>query len=910
MWNKGKGTIRLAILAFIQILGIISFCKGFFPYKIYLSGHSTKADQPLLFSNLHNEYKPEFDRLVFILIDALRNDFLFGNNSNFEFVNNQIKQGFAYPFTAKATAPTVTLPRIKAITTGTVPNFLDAILNIAESDTSSSLQNHDNWIYQFKRNSNNNNKTIHFFGDDTWIRLFPDLFDKKDGTTSFFVSDTTEVDLNVTRHIDIDLVQNDWDAIVFHYLGLDHIGHLGGPKSPLMKPKQKEMDQAIERIYDIIAKQDSERSKKGGDAKGGTLIVICGDHGMNEKGNHGGSSIGETSAGLVFLSPAFEAQPLKYQWELERSRTLGFPIVDQIDLVPTLATLFSFPIPKNNLGKIILELYQPHQQDVSHILRGLQLNAFQLAQLLTKLMPEVSKYITEPHLYTHETNPNSPGFYYAKAIDLHQTYLQTAFNNGKEEIGKRAIYSYYKFIDIAQSKLVNTASDYSLKLMLVGVTLICISAVQCILWVKETYSITSTDLWDVRKYFSIIAFITYSMSMFASSFVEKEHATWYYLLQTMILISIAHSLRLPHQKLKDKMYLVGFGFVYLMLTRIAMAWNDSITFEKLLHSKLQWHLMAITLAVASISGIRLLFKLKDNLTIDVNQTTHIIQTIIKAFLAFILLFTSALVFIYKMRGHEDIPNVYRFLLKWELVQSLDQVELGRLIFNYGGAGLFVLYCLFYVIKRAAKMKFEKEEEPKEYKTKIILELLLHLVTPFLVLLSGSHNAFLYCLFNLQFQLLLIWQDYVADKGPIPVWFMSVITVFQSHASFFITGHHNSIASFDLSNAYVGVQKYDTILIGFLTFFSNWSGSIWWAIAGWVLTEKTAKSWSTYLLTHSTLFSLVLTFLSISVTVLREHLFIWTVFSPKYLYQVAWTCLFHWFIQLILGSLFTQFIFKW
>lgn len=79
------------------------------------------------------------------------------------------------------------MPRIKALTTGTVPSFLDAILNIAESDTSSSLNNHDNWVYQFK---NNGNKTIHFFGDDTWIRLFPGLFTKQDGTTSFFVSVT------------------------------------------------------------------------------------------------------------------------------------------------------------------------------------------------------------------------------------------------------------------------------------------------------------------------------------------------------------------------------------------------------------------------------------------------------------------------------------------------------------------------------------------------------------------------------------------------------------------------------------------------------------------------------------------------------------------------------------------------
>jgi ethanolaminephosphotransferase len=33
------------------------------------------------------------------------------------------------------------------------------------------------------------------------------------------------------------------------------------------------------------------------------------------------------------------------------------------------------------------------------------------------------------------------------------------------------------------------------------------------------------------------------------------------------------------------------------------------------------------------------------------------------------------------------------------------------------------------------------------------------------------------------------------------------------------------------------------------------------------------------------------------TMLRTHLFIWTVFSPKYLYTLAWTILNHLFINL-------------
>ena len=39
----------------------------------------------------------------------------------------------------------------------------------------------------------NQGKKIVFFGDDTWLRLFPGAFERQDGTVSFFVTDYTEV---------------------------------------------------------------------------------------------------------------------------------------------------------------------------------------------------------------------------------------------------------------------------------------------------------------------------------------------------------------------------------------------------------------------------------------------------------------------------------------------------------------------------------------------------------------------------------------------------------------------------------------------------------------------------------------------------------------------------------------------
>ncbi|KAJ8872894.1 hypothetical protein PR048_026510 [Dryococelus australis] len=58
-----------------------------------------------------------------------------------------------------------------------------------------------------------------------------------------------QVDDNVTRHLDSELSAADWDIMVLHYLGLDHIGHLEGPKSPKVGPKLQEMDKVAKEIH-------------------------------------------------------------------------------------------------------------------------------------------------------------------------------------------------------------------------------------------------------------------------------------------------------------------------------------------------------------------------------------------------------------------------------------------------------------------------------------------------------------------------------------------------------------------------------------------------------------------------------------------------------------------------------------
>jgi ethanolaminephosphotransferase len=114
-----------------------------------------------------------------------------------------------------------------------------------------------------------------------------------------------------------------------------------------MIPKQMEMDDIVQGIYEAIENEDHLSN---------ALFVLCGDHGMNDGGNHGGSSLGETSPALVFMSPKIKkiTEFKDKVSPVEPVKDLDFyKKIEQSDIAPTLAGLLGFPIPQNNLGVFI-----------------------------------------------------------------------------------------------------------------------------------------------------------------------------------------------------------------------------------------------------------------------------------------------------------------------------------------------------------------------------------------------------------------------------------------------------------------------------------------------------------------------------------------------------------------------------
>ena len=103
-----------------------------------------------------------------------------------------------------------------------------------------------------------------------------------------------------------------------------------------------------------------------------TLFVLVGDHGMNDGGGHGGSSSGETSAALVFMSPKLKALGSKFTAPaVPKDEFTYYRRIEQSDVAPTLTTLLGLPIPKNNLGLFIQD-FLPLWDGLSPTLVSLQ----------------------------------------------------------------------------------------------------------------------------------------------------------------------------------------------------------------------------------------------------------------------------------------------------------------------------------------------------------------------------------------------------------------------------------------------------------------------------------------------------------------------------------------------------------
>ncbi|KAF5348739.1 hypothetical protein D9758_006793 [Tetrapyrgos nigripes] len=370
--SRGLSLLLLWIF-FVHLAGIYIFKNGFLLTRLALTEFTTCLDDSCITSPTHR-------RAVFLIIDALRFDFLSPHPPSppspyhHNVLTLPAKLTAAHPrksfiFNAYADPPTTTLQRIKGLTTGSLPTFVDLGNNFGGSSIAE-----DSIVKQLTLHG----KQAAFMGDDTWMSVFPDSFhpNMTHPYDSFNVEDLHTVDEGVITHL-FPLLEDKskpFDFLIGHFLGVDHVGHRVGPDHPSMKAKLQQMNDVLTQVVALL---DEE-----------TLLVVLGDHGMDRSGDHGGDEIFETSSAMWIYSKGPDLTHTEPSVPSELLQYTTFPgsdrphrSIQQIDVLPTISLLLGLPIPFNNLGTVIPELFW-RDATGNELLHALELNAAQIHEYL------------------------------------------------------------------------------------------------------------------------------------------------------------------------------------------------------------------------------------------------------------------------------------------------------------------------------------------------------------------------------------------------------------------------------------------------------------------------------------------------------------------------------------------------
>ena len=253
---RPSGSLLLLVLLICHAVALLLFCKGFLLRRVVVPEYSNctsptgtyldgAADGP---SSCY-PHRRRFQRVVWLIIDALRHDFALYNatldpsppvyRNKLPFVRDLLRD---HPQNARlfrfvADPPTTTMQRLKALTTGSLPTFIDI-----GSNFNSHQITEDSLPFQVQASGLN----LTFMGDDTWLGLYQDSLTRAFPYPSLNVKDLHTVDEGVIRHMVPELVRGDAQFVVGHFLGVDHVGHTYGSTHWTMGEKLAQMNNVLE----------------------------------------------------------------------------------------------------------------------------------------------------------------------------------------------------------------------------------------------------------------------------------------------------------------------------------------------------------------------------------------------------------------------------------------------------------------------------------------------------------------------------------------------------------------------------------------------------------------------------------------------------------------------------------------
>ena len=674
------------------------------------------------------------------------------------------------------------------------------------------------------------NRNITFFGDDTWTRLFPGQFLRQDPVTSFFVSDYTEVDDNVTRHLEAELAREDWDVMILHYLGLDHIGHLQGPASALVPAKLQQMGEVIQLVW----------SRLRGRARAGLppMLVVLGDHGMADGGGHGGSSAAEVRVPCVVIS---DQLPDTAAPDTETEAL-------QVDLAPSLALVTGVPVPGRSVGTLLASLAAPgpcpdqrdtarhnaeHLQrllaasgsssrgsEVLEAARGMGADTEAECELAVAMYREAARQL-QASLVGRASNYDLYQMHLAMGLMvllLASSLLTPVPVSPSSLLHLSSLYTSLAGLCchlLVCSELSPSSSLCSLHLATIaklGLSLLVIVMAVSTVTAASRASlglasvIVTTKPLSVSSGAIVLGAIGAIVSLCSSSFIEEEHQTHYFLFVTLLFLIL----------IENYSSISGNIFAVMFLHRLLRNFHQ--TGDKWKH----------------------LPDLEDEL-LKPEQKTRREALFLAAMLALLLKMSVPSKTMVRIRNLVLFTSIYtqKKIIKSTLVEQ---------------------FCFLLIFSSMFVSKKSSQEILHE--TFLFLALLLH----------SDVNIILIAILVLQLKLLL------PVLGNIPEPFRSLATLLVMKVAFFYLGNSNSLASIQVGAAYTGVASFHPVTVTSLLALHTYTGPL---LVASLPSPHTSSSQLVSVLLLYTLTEMTL-FCAIS-TAMRHHLFVWTVFSPKLLY---------------------------
>ncbi|KAK4566843.1 hypothetical protein RGQ29_002914 [Quercus rubra] len=818
----------------IQIIGLSLFVYGFFPVKPALSGVSgaesfralsctpvpNQTDSDLPPHNLKSLYEELSGIAPF---DRLVLMVIDGLPAEFVLAN-----GMAIGYHAKAAPPTVTMPRLKAMVSG-ASQFLKI-----------------GW------------KMV-MFGDETWLKLFPGLFTRHDGVGSFFAKDTVQVDQNVSRHLGDELSRDDWDLMVSlcYYI--------------LMAPKLLEMDKVVKMIHtSVIADQEN--------GQGQTLLVVVSDHGMTYNSNHGGSSFEGTGSLSLFIGLRNHVSDYALYTLNRVYQTLI--LVTQVDIAPTLALLFGVPIPKNNVGVLLSGTFGSFTDDQQ--LKALELNSWQLLRLLQAQLPGLScenslcdGFSDDQGFRINKCSGNIENTIcclYLKATMLHSSWrLKDVSRSYSREDYSGIVAAYYEFLKTASEWLSLRVTDKPVNLLAFGLAAMMLSCPILLSLIfsfyKEVYNTNmqqcfdskySMHTWSLDETFVLGVILILVVSMGSSSMVEEEHYIWHFVTSTLnmlllrkmmqsLLVEASRSLFRLYKGNKKIAFQMCSIFVLIISGRTLRGWHQGGVNWTYLPDISKWLEKAGSNHVKSIQPVSGLLMRKISLVVGFS------------FLMFGLL---VLQHIQKYQNNIFVSSNYNATLLLQIIfAGLGIATIG----NFVAYPWLIPICAY-----------------------LFCWCLLQL------LLQQPINALPMLLLFVQILASLI---YASNGGVHHKQWVEIATLYYlGMAGHFVLGNSNTLATIDVAGAFIGMSSYSTLLSGILMFIITYASPSFFllSIVMYISVDTSylvipQKADSEHLLKNMLAFpclvplgvnSIILTAYTIVLLLMRNHLFVWSVFSPK------------------------------